>query len=307
MTNNPFIDQSSSAYARFPDISAGSPPQLAQSQYTSWAAQQQPGSPAGPVNGYPTYQLAAQPTTGYVSAPYHQQQQQPSWGYGMQPQMTGMAYSPAPDPGVYQQQQQHALGYGLPQQQQPQYTGYPAGASPYGMYQPGYNNAPQPPQGPSYPAEFDPYAPQPQQSQPQPQHARSSSGSSWKATHPREYIRQNKPALEGWDAYAWRQLEGACDALKDAWAERRGELQGRIGVLGGGGQGWYGVDQERARLQGLLKEADSYYDAIAASAFQLREVFTGYRQSSDMASRQRVREAVNAAVANMPDWPSKVY
>ncbi|TFK47800.1 hypothetical protein OE88DRAFT_1665413 [Heliocybe sulcata] len=325
MTNNPFIDQAQSAYSRFPDISSPGP-QL-QSQYTSWA---QPQSTPAPGFGY-------QPT-GYVSSPYQQAPQSQSWGYaqangaagyggpaspGLAPQMTAMPYQ---DPSMFQQQQQ--MGYGMAQQQQPQFTGYPGGAGSY-MYQPGYNNTPQqqqqsqPTQTPGYLSEFDPYADVGRGWQGQgqgqgqaggqpatPGHTRSSSSSSasgWKATHPREYIRQNKPQLESWDSYAWKQLENACDVLKEAWAERKKELEERIRQLGYGGGGWYGVDQERIRLQDLSKEADGHFGAIAASAFQLREVFSGYRQSSDPASRQRVREAVNAAVASMPDWPSKVY
>ncbi|KZT20168.1 hypothetical protein NEOLEDRAFT_1141150 [Neolentinus lepideus HHB14362 ss-1] len=314
MTNNPFIDQTASAYSRFPDISSPGP-QL-QSQYTSWA---QPQSVPAPGFGY-------QPT-GYVSSPYQQVPQTQGWGYNsgyagpaspsLAPQMTGMPYQ---DASMFQQQQQQQpMGYGVAQQQQPQFTGYPGGAGSY-MYQPGYNNTPQQQQAqaPGYLAEFDPYADVGREWQGQaqaptqtqtPGHARSSSSSAsgWKATHPREYIRQNKAQLESWDSYTWKQLENACEALKEAWAERKNELEDRIRQLGYGGGGWYGVDQERIRLQDLSKEADGHFGAIAASAFQLREVFSGYRQSSDPASRQRVREAVNAAVASMPDWPSKVY
>jgi len=36
----------------------------------------------------------------------------------------------------------------------------------------------------------------------------------------------------------------------------------------------------------------------------MNEVFTGYRHSGDLASKRRVREALNAALKNMPDWPA---
>lgn len=44
-------------------------------------------------------------------------------------------------------------------------------------------------------------------------------------------------------------------------------------------------------------------DAVAAAALQMQEVFSSYRQSGDAASKRRVREAVNAALLNLPDWP----
>jgi len=44
-------------------------------------------------------------------------------------------------------------------------------------------------------------------------------------------------------------------------------------------------------------------DSVAASTFQMREVFQHYRQSGDWASKRRVREATNAALQSLPDWP----
>jgi len=67
------------------------------------------------------------------------------------------------------------------------------------------------------------------------------------------------------------------------------------------------IEQEGARLQGLMKEADSNFDSVAASSFQMHEVFQGYRQSGDLASKRRVREASNAALQGLPEWPSQVY
>jgi hypothetical protein len=49
----------------------------------------------------------------------------------------------------------------------------------------------------------------------------------------------------------------------------------------------------------LLHSADS----IAAGAIQLSEVHTGYRHSTDPASKRRVREALNASLRALPDWP----
>lgn len=45
-------------------------------------------------------------------------------------------------------------------------------------------------------------------------------------------------------------------------------------------------------------------DTVAASTFQLHEVFNSYRHSGDQASKRRVRESCNAAVKGLPDWPS---
>ena len=45
-------------------------------------------------------------------------------------------------------------------------------------------------------------------------------------------------------------------------------------------------------------------DSVAASTFQINEVFTGYRQSADPASKQQVHEALNAALKSLPDWPA---
>lgn len=44
-------------------------------------------------------------------------------------------------------------------------------------------------------------------------------------------------------------------------------------------------------------------DTVAASTFQLHEVFNSYRHSGDQASKRRVRESCNAAVRGLPDWP----
>lgn len=41
---------------------------------------------------------------------------------------------------------------------------------------------------------------------------------------------------------------------------------------------------------------------IAASSFQLEEA-EGYRHSRDKTSRDRVREALNAALKALPEWP----
>jgi len=67
------------------------------------------------------------------------------------------------------------------------------------------------------------------------------------------------------------------------------------------------MQQEAARLQGMVKESESNFDSVAASSFQMHEVFANYRQSGDLASKRRVREASNAAITSLPDWPPLAY
>ena len=46
-------------------------------------------------------------------------------------------------------------------------------------------------------------------------------------------------------------------------------------------------------------------DSVAASLFQMQEVYAGYRQSGDAASKRRVRESFNAALSSLPEWPQQ--
>jgi hypothetical protein len=39
----------------------------------------------------------------------------------------------------------------------------------------------------------------------------------------------------------------------------------------------------------------------------MHEVYQGYRQSGDLASKRRVREATNAALSNLVDWPAQGF
>lgn len=129
------------------------------------------------------------------------------------------------------------------------------------------------------------------------------------------------------------QVQNSFDALKDAWGQRKSEIEARARAMGGaglfaggGGYGGYygGPQQEAARLEQLAKQAESNFgasvsvrvspgvlrlavDSVAASSFQMHEVFTGYRQSGDLASKRRVREAINAALTSLPDWPPQAY
>ncbi|KAG7451154.1 uncharacterized protein BT62DRAFT_926811 [Guyanagaster necrorhizus] len=293
ITNNPFVTDPTNSEGRFPDISGAD---HANGQFTSWL----------------------QPS---ASSSYQQQQQT-----GFQQQQYNSSYS---SPGGYitPLSPQQTSGFGQLWMGQPVASG-PQGSS-YGYLQgpttqpqsQAYNPVQQQLQNtPGYVAQFDPYSsvgqgwegstinPTPTQQQP-PITSKSPTGFS----HPREYLRTHKAELESWDTYAWKQLLGSFDAVKDAWEARKKEMQDNIGRLnvqmqyGGGGYHLAQIQQEMMRLQGLMKEADLNFDSVAASSFQMHEVFQNYRQSGDLASKRRVREACNAALTALPDWPPQIY
>ncbi|KZV60643.1 hypothetical protein PENSPDRAFT_746368 [Peniophora sp. CONT] len=345
LSNNPFVDESSSAAARFPSINGygtPSPPQAAGSQYASWAA---PGYSAQspPPQQQQQFGLGVQPS-GYQQ-PYQQQQVQPT-GYGLQSPLGGPQ---AQQTGFFPQQQQQqfapqptgygsGFGQGQPQiQSQPSYSGYAQQPQQqqYGFQQQstGYGGGyqqqqPQPYGGNTNLAAFDPYAnsSQQQQFQPQQQPGQTQYPSSPGVAppgqeHPRQYVQAHKVALEQWDAVAWKQATNAFDALASAWEARKRLLDMRIqqlgstpgaagGFFGQGGQQGYGgyggynpQAQEVERLNGLAKEAENNVGTVYAAKFQMTEVQGSYRHSTDAASKSRVREATNAALTNLPDWP----
>ncbi|KAH9928304.1 uncharacterized protein B0H18DRAFT_254231 [Fomitopsis serialis] len=331
LSNNPFIDHPANALNRYPDINAVNNATGSSGQYGQWT-QQQPSSSFAPTPaGYQgqTYSggyqqpLLAQPTGWNPGAGYGQQQ-----GYGSPPQGQQMSgFQPTSSFGQQLASHVNTAYTGLPQQQQqqqppPQYGGYPAGQQQpqFGAgYQPSYS---QQQQTPSYLAEFDPYAQgggqQQQQQQPAYGGAPAGGGVQYggRPPHPREYVQQHKQELETWDTYAWKQVQNSFDVLKEAWGQRKHEIEGRVRSMGGAGLfngaqgygGYYGgPQQEAARLEQLARQAETNFDSVAASSFQMHEVFTGYRQSGDLASKRRVREAINAALTSLPDWPPQTY
>ncbi|KAK0469798.1 uncharacterized protein EV420DRAFT_1496607 [Desarmillaria tabescens] len=254
ITNNPFVTDPTNSERRFPDISGADP---SNGQFTSWL---QPG----------------------VSSSY--QQQQPT-GFQQQSPQYNSGYS---SPGGYLSpvSPQQTSGFGQLWMGQPVASG-PQGSS-YGYLQgqtaqsqpQAYNPAQQQLQNnPGYIAQFDPYSSlgqgwdgsttnptptQQQQQPPTPITSKSPTGFS----HPREYLRTHKAELESWDTYAWKQLLGTFDAVKDAWEARKKELQDNIGQLqvqmqyGGGGYHPAQIQQEIMRLQGLVKEADFNFGTV---------------------------------------------
>jgi len=264
--------------------------------------------------------------------PGQQQQFQPSSGFGQQlvTQVNASGYGQTPgqlqpQPTGYPAQYQNTYQTGYPGQQPPpqmQYsnTGY-QGQQP--QYSPGMQSSYGLPQMQPQPtgyqdvAQFDPYGSIAQgwgegqgQTQTKTQTSPTTPSSNSSTTynghlHPREFIRKHKAELEIWDPYSWKQVLNAFNALKDAWATRKKDVEGRIMQV----QRDYGYtgQQEVGRLQGVQKQAESNFDSVAASSFQMHEVFQGYRQSGDQASKRRVREATNAALSNLPDWPAQSY
>jgi len=117
----------------------------------------------------------------------------------------------------------------------------------------------------------------------------------------------HKAGLEAWDSYSWKQLFLSCDALKDAWSARKQQAEGVVHQMGGA-QGTpdprFGYNGQLEGWKHVLKEANNNFDTVAASTFQLHEVFRSYRHSGDAASKRRVRESCNAALKGLPDWPT---
>ncbi|OJT11448.1 hypothetical protein TRAPUB_12000 [Trametes pubescens] len=335
LSNNPFIDHSSNALARFPDISGSDDLSSGSSnQYTSWLNRPQTSAVNTNQSGY--FPQGATSPTGYGGG-YQAQPQATGWGqqggsgfaqpqqqqpYGQmmspplaQPQMSSGQFQPSSSFG--QQLVGHvngAYGGGAPQQQQqqPQYSGYPTSPQ-YGQgYQQGYpSQQQQQPQQQQYMAEFDPYS-QNQGGTPGAGAGGQYPGQPQQRQHPREFVQSHKSELEVWDSYTWKQAQNTFDNLKAAWEVRKTELEARLRAMGGaglfgGGAMYGGPAQQYAQLENMAKEAGLHVDTVAASSFQMQEVFAGYRQSGDIASKRRVREAINAALSSLPDWPQPLY
>lgn len=53
----------------------------------------------------------------------------------------------------------------------------------------------------------------------------------------------------------------------------------------------------------MIRDAETQIDSIVASKAQMQEVYDGYKLSTDLASKNRVREGMNAGLMELPDWP----
>ncbi|KAL5636688.1 hypothetical protein ACGC1H_000598 [Rhizoctonia solani] len=293
-TNNPFLSgNQDDASTRYPDINnMGSPP---------------PGM-GGPSQWQPQQPQYGQPNLGYNQSGFMQQQSQPqpsytqsqpSFGYGMgQAIQQAMPYSPTQQyPG--QQSQFSSMQY------QPQYPMSPVASTPTGFpYQP------QQPNSYNAVADLDPYSslsnasfsnaqPQPQ-SQSQLQHPTSGSQPQTQhSDHPRAFVQKFKAELEQWDPVAWKQAMLRIADLRSAWEVRKRDLNGAL--EGARFNGW--TPGEMQQCQAMIKEANDHIDTCHASEFQLKEVQSGYRHSTDPASKSRVRDALNAGFRSLPEYP----
>ncbi|KAH8826614.1 hypothetical protein DL96DRAFT_1499586 [Flagelloscypha sp. PMI_526] len=331
--NNPFQQPASS---RFPDLSGSANPEG--EQFTSWmnpGGSQQSPPPSLPIQ--PQQQMYA--PTGMVgptspTGAYDPYNSSLGTSFGLAGQPVGYGDPNQLLPQVYQNtaagysggimSTQTGSGYGYlsphPTQSQPQ------------QYAPASSQL----QSPGYVSSFDPYGPiaqgwggpssanttpgsNPGVPQPPPYAAVPTSPTTTKSptgqSHPRDLLRANKTALESWETAAWKSLLASFDTLKNSWSNRRLEAEERLNQLqiqgasmGPGGYGFFDMStqqtqQEAQRLRSVGKEAEGFADTIAASTFQMHEVFSSYRQSSDIQSKQRVREACNAAISALPDWP----
>ncbi|THV07413.1 hypothetical protein K435DRAFT_643849 [Dendrothele bispora CBS 962.96] len=325
--NNPFVSDPTNAQSRYPDIDSTGSPGPSSTQFTSWL---QSGTSS---NGF---QMNQQPGMYQQQQPQPQPMQQQYMGGFVgnsgfaSPQLSsGSGFQPTSNFGQMMTGQVNGSGYG-----------YLAGqGNPVPQQQTSYNPVQQQLQSPSYIPSLDPYASigqgwdgsgqqqptmvggQGMQSPVSPGGSlggfsgipMTTSTSSTGQPHPREYVRTHKAELEAWDQYTWKQLLNKFDDLKEAWQARKKEIDGKVAQLqmqmqySGGGYYAMQFQQEIARLQGLSKEADSHHDSVAASSFQVHEVFQNYRQSGDLASKKRTREASNSALQSLPDWPPVVY
>ncbi|KAG6820947.1 hypothetical protein H0H93_009183 [Arthromyces matolae] len=309
ITNNPFVTDPTNAQARFPDLSTGSDTQ------SQWSTNT--GIAFPPSQGLYQQQQVPQLSPGYNTSPGYQSPSPSS--NGIVPQPTGLPFKPTSSFGQQLAANMSGTSYGYLQAQ-------PIASQQQQSYQPAQQQL----RNSSYLSEFDPYAnigqgwsgesqtKHPvQQNQLNPssqfQGAMTSPSTSTSPSgmlHPREFIRTHKAEIEAWDNYTWKQLLLSFESLKDAWEGRVKELEGKAAQLQM--QLQYGtmnyhpaqIQQEGSRLQGLHKDAKLQSDSVAASAFQMQEVFQGYRLSADAAGKRRVREATNAALQGLPDWPS---
>ncbi|KAF9223394.1 hypothetical protein BS17DRAFT_136977 [Gyrodon lividus] len=310
-SNNPFINDPANAHARFPDISGS----------TFSSPQSPPQVQPGYTNGYGNagqYQLPQAQYQQYPSQPYPNQYQAPPQ-MPDQNQFASTSFAPqSSQPG-----QMIPAGYGFQPsssfgqqpQSQPQQYAFQSGYQ--NQQYPGYQGYPQQSGSAGYLSEFDPYAQQPQ-SQSSSQLTMGSAGDGpANATHPRDFIRMHKAGLEAWDSHSWKQLF-------NAWSGREQQAEAVIQQMGGALgpdprfaynsqlEGWkqvsvYLVEMISATFNHesqVLKEANNNFDTVAASTFQLHEVFKSYRQSGDATSKRRVRESCNAALKGLPDWPT---
>ncbi|KAF8515544.1 hypothetical protein JB92DRAFT_2914288 [Gautieria morchelliformis] len=115
--------------------------------------------------------------------------------------------------------------------------------------------------------------------------------------HPRQFIQTHKVELESWNAATWNQALNLFDELRRSWERRRTECQKHLL------SGPYLTADDEASVKGMIKSSESNIDSVTASLLQMQEVHSGYKHSLDASSKQRVKEALNAGLQGLPEWP----
>lgn len=270
--NNPFARQPQSIVdqtaERFPPAEIPSPPPHQPQFGSNMPNQYQSYLPA--LSNQQTMQQFPQ-QTGYPQQQYSQ----------LYPQNTGFSNG-----SQFGQQPQYASGGGQ------SHFGRQYGAQ--GIYE-SNNMAPST-------ADFDPYASLGNfnPSQNQNQSASSSSAAAvlhvqQSQSHPRQFVQENKQGLMSWDDYSWKQLFARVDALREAWEQRV------AGIKAAANQG-----ADPTSVEQLRRDAENHVDSIHAAKMQMNEVKTGWKHSTDPASKARVREALNAGLSAMPEYPQPI-
>lgn len=177
---------------------------------------------------------------------------------------------------------------GFPQPLPHQYpipSGYPYSSGPFPSQ---VTNA-----TPNYLAEFDPYAQQPQNQTQTQQIGQWTSGTGPAGvTHPRDLIRIQKSGLEVWDAYSWKQLFSACDALKEAWSARKQQAESIVRQYGGNTDpGLFGPDP----AFGYNTQVEGWKQ-VSGLALTLSDTYVG-RPCYDRCSKMRIIISVRRTIS----------
>ncbi|KAH7106331.1 hypothetical protein BKA62DRAFT_291011 [Auriculariales sp. MPI-PUGE-AT-0066] len=280
-TNNPFLidNDPNAAHRRFPDLNTIDP------HVTMSASSPAPSSPvyyspiAGPsFTGYQQqYQVPA--FTGF-QAGYYGGAQSPNT---MSPYGTPYGYG-----GAYQQQQQA-------QQSSHQLPTHLQAFDPYGSL--GSREMSSPAPVPQHTAQPYPGTLNAQQTP-----APAPSQAPRLGEHPRAWIRSHKQELESWDLVTWKQALLRFDELQSHWERHKWEISQRVEAA----QKGYLPPHELPHWQHALKTAIENIDGVAASKLQMSEALEGYKQSTDVGSKRRVKEALNAGLLSLPDFPPQL-
>jgi len=303
VSNNPFLNLSD-ASTRYPDVSGST--LSTDSQYALWNAQSNGVSPQPGYSPNVLQPLQQQYTTGWPGLQTYQTQgsglpylQQSNSGVRFHPSSAfGQQLVSTIDPGSlnqggsgYQQQSQQQFdpGYGMT-------NGYNTTAVPGQIQNTLMSYQPTGTIPVTNLTQFDPYsvigqgAWDSQQQQQGGGLTNSRALNSHPDPHPRDVLEEHKEELKLWEPHAWKKLMNSFGTLETAWRKRVEELET-----------W--MNTYPSQLPTALEEAKSRFATAAAAKCQVEEAQKGYRVSTDQPSKDRVKEAVNAALRGLPDYP----